>query len=249
MQVDRDPGTNSSRRELRWGLSLISLAFVTHLAIISVWTGTTTDRAQQMYRDSLSSVELISRIGRDLDQQHILLDVHIIETEGGGMEQIERELDRASADLKQAKLAYSPLVELPGEEATWREAQQLIERFDTTKSEVLALSRRNLDVRARARMTKNFDDYSKLQQRIVRLIAIERSGAEEAMARIRALRRINVAAMLSTGIVVLLIVVVLGQRAIRRITSYEEQIMGYARTLEERNRELDAFAGHTGRQV
>jgi signal transduction histidine kinase len=36
---------------------------------------------------------------------------------------------------------------------------------------------------------------------------------------------------------------ILGRRAIRRITSYEEQIVGYARALEERNRELDAFAG------
>jgi two-component system, OmpR family, sensor kinase len=241
--VDRDPGTTSSRRELKWGLVLISLTLIAHLAIISVWTASTTDRAQQLYRDSLTSVELISRIGRDLDQQHILLDVHILETEVTGMEQIQRELDRAALDLKQATRAYTPLVELPGEEVTWREAQQLIARFDTMKSDVLALSRRNLDVPARARMTKNFDDYSKLQQHIARLIAIERAGAEGALGRIRTLRRINVGAMLSTGIVVLLVVIILGQRAIRRITSYEEQIMGYTRTLEERNRELDAFAG------
>jgi two-component system, OmpR family, sensor kinase len=242
-EVDRDPGTSSSRRELKWGLALISLALIAHLTVISVWTESTTDRAQQLYRDSLTSVELITRIGRDLDQQHILLDVHIIEAEPSGMEQIERELDRASADLSQAKNAYTPLVELPGEEATWREARQLIARFDTAKIEVLALSRKNLDTQARARMTANFDDYSKLQQRIARLIAIERGGAEGAVARIRTLRRINVAAMLSTGIVVLVVVLVLGRRAIHRITAYEEQIVAYARTLEERNRELDAFAG------
>jgi signal transduction histidine kinase len=189
------------------------------------------------------SVELITRIARDLDQQHILLDMHVLETTASGMAQIEGELDRVSADLKEAKTAYSPLIELPGEEATWRDAQRLIIRFETTKAEVLALSQENRDIEARAKMTTDFNNYSKLQRRIVALIAIERAGADGAITRIRILQRINVIGMLATGIVVLLVMLILGRRAIRRITSYEEQIVGYARALEERNRELDAFAG------
>jgi signal transduction histidine kinase len=242
-QVDRDPGTNSSRLELRWGLVLISLALSVHIAVISVWTESSSRRAQELYRTALMSVELISRIARDLDQQRILLDVHILESQPTGMAQLEGELERAAMDLDQAEHAYSPLVELPGEETTWREAQQLISRFGRTKAEVLALSRQNRDVEARARMTANFDDYGKLQRRILTLIAIERAGADGAMTRTRILRRINVIGLLATGIVVLAVVVILGRRAIRRITSYEEQIVGYTRTLEERNRELDAFAG------
>src|SRR4029077_4785784 len=139
-EVDRDPGTNSSRRELKWGLALISLALIAHITFISFWTESSASRARQLYRDSLMSVELITRIARDLDQQHIFLDMHVLESEASGMAQVERELDRAAADLKEAKNAYSPLVELPGEEATWREAQRLIARFERTKAEVLALS-------------------------------------------------------------------------------------------------------------
>ena len=241
--MDRDPGTNSSRRELKWGLGLISLVLIAHLTLISFLTESSSSRAQQLYRDSLMSVELITRIARDLDQQHILLDMHILEAEASAMAQIESELDRAAADLNEARNAYSPLIELPGEETTWREAQRLIARFETTKAEVLALSRENNDTEARARMTADFDDYSKLQRRIVVLIAIERAGADGAMTRIRILQRINVIGMLAAGIVVLLVVLILGRRAIRRITSYEEQIVGYTRALEARNRELDAFAG------
>jgi len=241
--VDRDPGTNSSRRELKWGLALISLALTAYITLISFWTESSASRAQRLYRDSLMSVELITRIARDLDQQHILLDMHVLETAASGMAQIEGELDRVSADLKEAKTAYSPLIELPGEEATWRDAQRLITRFGTTKAEVLALSQENRDIEARAKMTTDFNNYSKLQRRIVALIAIERAGADGAITRIRILQRINVIGMLATGIVVLLVMLILGRRAIRRITSYEEQIVGYARALEERNRELDAFAG------
>ncbi len=241
--MDRDPGTNSSRRELKWGLSLISLVLIAHLTLISFLTASSSSRAQQLYRDSLMSVELITRIARDLDQQHILLDMHVLETAASGMAHIEGELERVTADLKEAKNAYSPLIELPGEEATWRDAQRLITRFGTTKAEVLALSQENRDIEARAKMTTDFNNYSKLQRRIVALIAIERAGADGAITRIRILQRINVIGMLATGIVVLLVMLILGRRAIRRITSYEEQIVGYARALEERNRELDAFAG------
>jgi signal transduction histidine kinase len=241
--VDRDPGTNSSRRELKWGLGLISLVLIGYLTLISLLTESSSSRAQQLYRDSLMSVELITRIARDLDQQHILLDMHILQAERSAMTQIESEVDRAAADLKDARNAYSPLIELPGEETTWREAERLIARFETTKAEVVSLSRENRDAEARAKMTADFDDYSKLQRRILVLIAIERAGADGAMTRIRILERINTIGMLAAGIVVLLVVLTLGRRAIRRITSYEEQIVGYARALEERNRELDAFAG------
>jgi signal transduction histidine kinase len=241
--VDRDPGTNSSRRELKWALAVISVALIAHITLISVWTESSARRAQQLYRDSLMSLEMTTRIARDLDQQHILLDVHVLEAEPGGMSRIERELDRAAADLREAKNAYSPLVELPGEESAWHEAQRLIARFETTKAAVLALSRQNRDDEARARMTADFDDYSKLDRTLMGLIALERAGADEAMARVRILQRIGVIGMLATGIVVLLVVLTLGRRVIRRITSYEEQIEEYARTLEERNRELDAFAG------
>src|SRR5262249_10972006 len=118
-----------------------------------------------------------------------------------------------------------------------------IAHFQALKDEVLALSRENYDIQARSKLTAEYAEFSELQQRILELIAIDRAGAEAAMRRIRMLRQINVIGMLATGTVVVLVVLVLGQRAIRRITSYEEQIVGYARTLEERNRELDAFAG------
>src|SRR5262245_18963758 len=149
--VDRDPGTNSSRRELRWGLALVSLALIAHLVLISFWTESSASRAQQLYRDSLTSVELIARIARDIDQQHMLLDVNSLETEPGAMNQIEHELKRAITYLREAQHAYTPLIELPGEEATWREARQLIARFETMRTAVLELSRQNHDRESRAR--------------------------------------------------------------------------------------------------
>jgi signal transduction histidine kinase len=241
--MERDTGTSSSRRELRWGLALISLALIAHIVLISVWTESSASRAQQLYREALTSIELITRIARNLDQQHILLDMHILEPETAEMVRIERSLARVTTDLEKAASAYSPLADLPGEEAAWRQAQGPIRRFQETRREVLALSRENRDAEARAKLTAEFGEFSELQHRMSEVVAIDRAGADDAMTRIRSLRRVNVTALLATGIVVLIVVLILGRRAIRRITSYETQIVEYARTLEERNRELDAFAG------
>ena len=240
-QVEHDTGTSSSRRELLWGLALISLALIAHIVLISVWTESSARRAQRLYRDALTSIELITRIARNLDQQHILLDMHILESEPAPMARIERNLSLVTADLEKAANAYTP--DLPGEATAWQEAQGPISHFQTTRRHVLALSRENRDAEARALLTDEFREFLDLQQRISDVIVIDRMGADEAMDRIRSLRRINVIALLATGIVVLLVVLILGRRAIHRITSYERQIVGYARTLEERNRELDAFAG------
>ena len=111
--MDRDPGTNSSRRELNWGLALISLALIAHITLISFWTESSSSRAQRLYLDSLTSVELITRIARALDQQHILLDMHILESEPRGMAQIESELDRAAADLKEQAGELPPAPKAP----------------------------------------------------------------------------------------------------------------------------------------
>src|SRR5262245_50761879 len=205
--MERETGTSSSRRELLWGLALISLALIAHIVVISVWTESSSRQAQQLYRDALTSIELITRIARDLDQQRILLDMHILEAESPGMTQVERDIDRAAEDLQAAVNAYSPHVELPGEEDTWRQARQLIVPFETAKTDVLALSRQNRDAEARVRLTAEFGEFTELQRRIVELIAIDRAGADAAMMRTRALRRVNVVALLVTGIVVLLVVI------------------------------------------
>jgi signal transduction histidine kinase len=74
-------------------------------------------------------------------------------------------------------------------------------------------------------------------------MAINRSGANEAIARIQALRRFDTIGMWVTAVAALLILFILGHHIINRIASYEEQLVGYSRILEGRNRELDAFAG------
>ena len=225
------------------GLSLISLIFIVQIAIIGTWVGLSEVRAQRLYENSLTSIEQVTRIARDIAQQRILADDHILESQPSGKAQVEHQLSRVATDLHEAESAYGSLTELPTEAATWQNAQGLMTRFEKAMDAALALSREHNDRQARAKMTAALGEYSDLDRTIAELIAINRSGANQAIARIQTLRRFATVGMWATGLAALLILLLLGRQIINRIAAYEEQLVGYSRILEGRNRELDAFAG------
>jgi len=115
--------------------------------------------------------------------------------------------------------------------------------YERVIGETLVLSRQNNDREARAKMSAVLGEYSELNQKIAALMTINRAGANEAIARIRILRRVDSIGMWATGLAALLILFVLGRHGVNRIASFEEQLVGYSQKLEGRNRELDAFAG------
>ena len=235
--------TGRSRPELLFGLALISMIFIVQVAIVGTWTWLSEVRAQRLYENSLTSLEQVTRIARDIDQQRILADDHILESEPSGMAQVENQLSQVATDLHAALRAYGPLIALSNEEAIWRQAQVLMAHYEKVIDETLVLSRQNKDREARAKMSAVLSEYSELNQKITELMTIERGGANEAIARIRTLRRFDTIGMLATGIASLLILFAVGQHGVNRIASYEDQIVDYSRRLEGRNRELDAFAG------
>lgn len=238
---DGRPGR--SRRELVLGLALISLLFIVQVAIIGTWVWLSEVRAQGLYENSLTSIEQVARIARDIAQQRILADDHFLESSPSGKAEVEHQLSRVAADLQEAESAYGTLTELPSEAATWQNAQALMAHFEKAMNTALALSREHNEREARVKMTAALGEYADLDRTIAELIAINRSGANQAIARIQTLRRFASVGMWATGLAALLILLVLGRQMINRIASYEEQLVGYSRILEGRNRELDAFAG------
>ena len=63
--------------------------------------------------------------------------------------------------------------------------------YEKVIDETLVLSRQNKDREARAKMSAVLSEYSELNQNIAELMTIERGGANEAIARIRTLRRFD----------------------------------------------------------
>jgi hypothetical protein len=204
-----DVGPGRSRRELVLGLSLISLIFMVQVAIIGTWVGVSEVRAQRLYENSLTSIEQVTRIARDIAQQRILADDHILEPLPAGKAQVEHQLSRVATDLDEAESTYGPLTELPSEDATWLKAQAQLARFEKAMDAALALSRENNDHQARAKMTASLDQYADLDRTIAELIAINHLGANQAIERIQTLRRFATVGMWATGMTGLLILLTL----------------------------------------
>jgi len=70
------------------------MIFIVQVAIIGTWTWVSDVRAERLYEHSLTSLEQVTRLGRNIDQQRILVDDHILENEPSGMAQIENQLSR-----------------------------------------------------------------------------------------------------------------------------------------------------------
>jgi len=179
-----DVGPGRSRQELLLGLTLISLIFIVQVAIIGTWVGLSEVRAQRLYENSLTSIEQVTRIARDIAQQRILADDHILESLAAGKAQVEHQLSRVASDLHEAERVYGPLTELPSEEATWQKAQAQLVGFEKVMDAALALSREDNDRQARAKMTAALGEYADLDRTIAELIAINHLGANQAIARI-----------------------------------------------------------------
>jgi signal transduction histidine kinase len=238
-----------NRRQLLFGLGVIAFIFVLQAIVGSILDHEAEARARKLSEDSLASIEQVNRIVRDVEQERILVDDHVFEKTAASLANIEQQLANVAVDLEQAKDAYEPLVELPNEATLWQAAQTSEAGYEQGIAQVIALSRAGKDPEARELMADALRDYADLDRQLVELLGLNRSGAAEAMNRVSELERASAAEQLGIWIGGLLAAVLFGLWGTRRIARYEKQITAYARELEERNRDLDAFAGRVAHDV
>jgi signal transduction histidine kinase len=242
-----------SPRGSRWtvliGLSVVGAMFVGAAIANTLLIASSIKTTRTLQERSLESVEVLSRIVRDLDEQRILVDDHIEEDRAEAMLVIERNLFGVGDDLRRAEARYADLVE-PGQETElWQRAELLISRYHDTQEQTLGLSRRNENDEAHARMGRTRSDFGRLDRTLYQLIEVNRAQSLGATQHIESLQRSTERIMWVARILTLLVLGVLGRWMVRRVGDYEKRINDYARRLEERNRDLDAFAGRVAHDL
>jgi signal transduction histidine kinase len=231
------------------GLSFVALIFIGAAVVGTVMISGTVKTTRRLQERSINSVELLSRVVRDLGQERILIDDHIHERQGQAMAVIEGQLADVAADLRRATLGYSGLLEPGAETELWHSSQVLSVRYHDVQAETLALSRDNRDDEARARMRLVRTDYDYLDRKLYELIRVNHDQALAATTRIETLQRSTERALWGARLTTLLGLGLMGWWMVRRVTAYERQITDYTRRLEERNRDLDAFAGRVAHDL
>jgi signal transduction histidine kinase len=205
-------------------------------------------RSETIVSNTLQSVELVSRIARDIDDERLILDGHIFEKRQQRMAEGEAQLNQVKADLAQARAAYDAIAKPADEELAWKRLDADIVALDRPMARTLTLSRGNLDADARKIMLELEGLYATIDGHARTLIAINHEKAHRSLSQIRRLERSSNIFLVSLMIIGFALTG-FGAWTTRLVLRREDEILRYSTALEQRNRELDAFAGRVAHDL
>jgi signal transduction histidine kinase len=199
--------------------------------------------------NTLRSIELVSRMGRDLDRQRLLVDEHIFEHERVSMARVEAQLAERQRDFADAARAYEPLALLPAEATRWRHIDAGVTTLRAPLEAALVLSRENRDADARRAMYDLDSRFDAIDGDISALIQLDHESADQTLLRIASLQRSSLLVLVLLGLTGIAIATVMGSWASRQVVRRETESLRHAQALEERNKDLDAFAGRVAHDL
>ena len=199
--------------------------------------------------NALASIRLVQRMSLDVQRKRILVDRHIYEHEPVHLRELETRIVATDDDYTAAARAYAPLATFEGEATSWNQLTLDDDALAPRLDMALALSRQNRDADAREVIAAAEPTYDAVERDANVLVAINQRSADQAMITIGDLEENVLTLRLGFALVVLALTVMLGVWVTRTLRRREAQIDGYAVTLENRNRELDAFAGRVAHDL
>jgi signal transduction histidine kinase len=238
-----------SRRFIAIGFSLVGvlLAGATTSAIMQ--TRRLQENARDIVDDMLGSVQLIGELDTAVERRRILVDDHIFTNDRREMRDFESQIAVLDAKIAETIRAYDRWAVLPGEHALWQRAQAELKQLDPPIRRALALSRDNRDIEARQMMEDVAEPFARLDRDLDDLIAINNHGAGAVLVRFSMIRLQLTLTLIAIGLVALAGTVIIAVWASRQVGRREDELNHVAQLLEERNRELDAFAGRVAHDI
>jgi signal transduction histidine kinase len=221
---------------------LLLASVVVQISVNDHLRSDTEKASRRVEHDAILTVEHLAGIVQSLSDQRILVDDHILEKKGPAMREIEGRLGTRIEDLKREEAEYVKLIDLPAEAELWAKTRGVLHRFEADVQRVLVYSRVNDDEKAKAVSNAARADYDKLVANIQQLIELNRSDALAQTQRVRQLEHESDRIVwIIRGTWVLSFLLLAGWM-VGRIAAAE-------RTLEARNRDLDAFAGRVAHDL
>src|SRR5262249_32622589 len=109
--------------------------------------------------------------------------------------------------------------------------------------------RQNRDPEARQAVVALDPRFAATDTDIARLIEISRHGADQALAQIDALQRSSIEFLAGLALIGIVLTLIVGTWATRLVLRRERELQRYSTALEDRNRDLDAFAGRVAHDL
>jgi signal transduction histidine kinase len=237
-------------------MRLLPVAFLVIIAgfvlgnLLAIRSGRRTQAAnREISEDALVSIADVSRIVHDIDLVRILINNHIFETSPEKMDPLEKRIRQVEANLSGVAQEYEPLATYPGEREVWENLWSDVGELGQPVNQVLELSRANRDAEARKAMAPLEKNFDAINQQAEQLLRLNRNQARSAVAEIEGLQRramtfFVVITLLGTLVASLVAIWVIGL-----VKKRDRQIAEATALLEQRNEELDAFAGRVAHDL
>jgi signal transduction histidine kinase len=204
---------------------------------------------RRISENAIVSIEEVSRIVHDIDLQRLLIDEHIYETSLQQMDPLEKRISQVQANLSGAAQEYQPLTTFTAQREIWLDLWGDVDELQDPIRHVLELSRANRDVEARKGLLALDNRFDDINQKAEQLMNISRGDARNAVGEIEAHQHSTLrvfTAITAGGTLLASIVAVWVIQILRRRDRQLTEARGH---LEERNRELDAFAGRVAHDL
>jgi K+-sensing histidine kinase KdpD len=204
---------------------------------------------RRISENAMVSIEEVSRIVHDIDLQRLLINEHIYETSLQQMDPLERRISQLQANLSGAAQEYQPLTTFTAQREIWLDLWGDVDELQDPIRHVLELSRENRDGEAREGLVALESRFENINQKAEQLMNISRGDARNAVGEIEAHQHRTLrlfTAITAGGTLLASIVAVWVIRTLRRRDRQLAEARGH---LEERNRELDAFAGRVAHDL
>jgi hypothetical protein len=246
-----------NRAEHRVGAYMLQFVPFVVIAALFAVGAETTDRqmaasrqeSEAVVQNMLLGLELVTRMSHDVDRIRLFVDAHIFEKRALEMTKAEGQIAAAKADFESASREYQPIATLPGEVAEWQDLELEVARLDAPLEQALALSRENRDDEAREALMTLESRFTAIDGDAAALIAINRAGADATLARVDALQRSSVARTRLVGLLGIILSLGIGALTSNVLARRQARIERVSAMLQERNRDLDAFAGRVAHDL
>ena len=239
----------TSRQLVRVAFALAAMVVLVATAFALAQTRGLEDSARDIVQNMLTSVRLLGELSSEVKTKQILVNEHILASETVDRARLETQIAAVETQIAATMRAYAPWVTLPGEQAAWDQARQDLKDLAGPIARVVAFSRENLDTEARWEMELAAGLFTRVSQDFDRLIAINDAGATRSLSAVSAIRFRLMITLLAAGLLVIIGIVAVGLWTAGRVAQREDEAAQSAQLLEDRNRELDAFAGRVAHDI
>ncbi len=200
-------------------------------------------------RHAATNIELLARLSRALDQKRLLIEDHILEKQIGDMDRFEAQLEDADRDIASASHSYEPIGDEEGERAVWDQLVAEVAAVEPQIARIISLSRSNRDDEARTDLGTADARFQRVNHASDTLLALNQARTNQEVVQVRALQRQAIDFLVVLTVAWTIFALFTAKRATRLITERELQMNHALAQLEDRNRELDAFAGRVAHDL